>query len=61
MHSMKSFNELLIMRVKAYFFKNYGLELDDETANEYLGSLAGMFAILAETESGGGQPPAEPL
>jgi hypothetical protein len=58
---MKSFNQLLVDRIKAYFRKNYDLELDDETANEYLGSLAGMFAVLAETESGGGQPPAEPL
>ena len=59
MHSMKSFNELLVIRIKAYYKKNYSLDLDDETANEYLSSLAGMFAVLAE--SGSGVAPPDPL
>lgn len=56
---MKSFNQLLVERVKSYFKKNHNLELSDETANEYLSSLAGLFAVLAE--SGGGKTPPDPL
>jgi hypothetical protein len=56
---MKSFNELLIERIKSYFQKNYGVDISDETAEEYLHSLAGMFAVFAESE--GGKPPPDPL
>ena len=54
---MKSFNQLLVERVKAYFQKNHNVELSDETAIEYLHSLAGLFAVLAES----GRKPPEPL
>lgn len=52
---MHSVNQLLVERLKAYFKKYYGLELSDETAEEYLESLAGLIAVIAE--SGGGKSP----
>ena len=55
----KSFNQLLTERIKSYFQKNYGVNISDETAEEYLHSLGGMFAVLAE--SGGGKSPPDPL
>ncbi len=62
---MRTVNQLLIERCKAYFKKYYGLELSDETAQEYLESLAGLIAVIAESGqspprhfSGGGDDPA---
>jgi hypothetical protein len=49
---MQSFNQLLIIRIQLYFKKKYGLSISDETANEYLDSLGGVFAVFAESEGG---------
>jgi len=68
---MKSFNQLLKERIKLYFKQKYNLDLFDETANEYLNSLADMFGVFAESgekkppdvplqRAGGGDPPASP-
>ena len=46
---MQSFDKLLIMRIQAYFKKKYRLSISDETANEYLDSLGGVFAVFAES------------
>ena len=46
------FNQLLIIRIQLYFKKKYGLDISLETANEYLDSLAGVFAVFAESEGG---------
>lgn len=56
---MKSFNQLLIIRIQTYFKKKYNIDISDETAEEYLHSLAGMFAVFAE--SGGGMPPPDAI
>jgi hypothetical protein len=37
------------MRIQAYFKKKYRLSISDETANEYLDSLGGVFAVFAES------------
>ena len=66
---MKSFSQLLIERIQAYFHRVHGIDISDETAVEYLDSLAGLFAVLAESggetsppevidDSGGGDHPA---
>ena len=47
---MKSVNELLIERVQAYFKEKYGEDLSPETAEEYLKSYAGLFAVIAKVE-----------
>ena len=47
---MKSVNELLIERIQAYFKEKYGLDLSPETAEEYLKSYAGLFAVIAKVE-----------
>lgn len=52
---MKSFNQLLIERIQAYFKKEYSLDISDEKAEEYLHTLADMFAVFAEI--GRGDPP----
>ena len=69
---MKSFNQLLIERIQAYFKKKYGMDIPDEMANEYLDSLAGLFGVFVEVEqrrstdtedtlvARGGTPPAPP-
>ena len=56
---MQSFNQLLIQRIQLYFKKRYELDVSDEEAEEYLKSLAGMFAVFAE--SGSGKPPPDPI
>jgi len=56
---MKSFSELLVERIQKYFKRIYSLDISDETANEYLHTLGGMFAVFAESE--GCQPPPDPL
>jgi len=56
---MKSFSDLLVERIKKYFKRIYGLDISDETANEYLHTLGGMFAVFAESE--GGKPPPDPI
>lgn len=56
---MKSFNQLLIERIQKYFKEKYDLDISDEIANEYLNSLADIFAVFAE--SGGDKPPDDPL
>ena len=54
-----SFSQLLVIRVQTYFKTNYGLDISDETAQEYLKSYAVMFAVFAE--SGSGQSPPEAI
>ena len=48
---MKSFSQLLVERIQAYFKRKYSMDISDETAEEYLHSLGGMFAVFAESES----------
>jgi hypothetical protein len=67
---MQSFSQLLIERIQKYFKRKYDLDISDETANEYLHTLGGMFAVFAESEgkpppdslygNGRGQPPRSP-
>jgi len=56
---MKSFSDLLVERIQKYFKRKYGLDISDETANEYLFTLGGMFAVFAESE--GDRPPPDSL
>jgi len=49
---MQSFNQLLIIRIQKYFKRKYQLDISDDTANEYLNSLGGVFAVFAESEGG---------
>ncbi len=53
------FSQILIIRIQKYFKQKHSIDISDEVANEYLHSLAGMFAVLAEME--GGKSPPDPL
>ncbi|MCX6752066.1 MAG: hypothetical protein NTZ87_01005 [Candidatus Nomurabacteria bacterium] len=56
---MQSFSQLLVERIQKYFKQKYNLDISDGTANEYLHTLGGMFAVFAESD--GGKPPPDPI
>ncbi len=41
------FSDSLIKRLQEYLRKKRGVEVDDETANMYLSSMADLFLIFA--------------
>jgi len=44
---MPNFSQTLIDRLKAYYASR-NVELSDETANEYLASMADLYGVMAE-------------
>lgn len=47
---MYKYSDELVKRITIYFADKYNHHIDEETANEYLDSMGGMFAIFAEHE-----------
>jgi hypothetical protein len=47
---MHKYSDKLVQRIITYFAKVHDHHIDEETANEYLDSLGGLFAIFAEHE-----------
>ena len=45
-----SFSKDLIAKMKTYAHEKFGQELTDETADQYLGSLARVYLAFAEIE-----------
>ena len=53
------FSQKLIGDIKKYFLKEYGFELSDTAASDYLHSLTELYLVLQEIieDKGGGEPP----
>ena len=45
---MKPFSDLLVKRTQKYFKQRYNLDISDETAEEYLHAMAGLYATFIE-------------
>jgi hypothetical protein len=49
-----NFSPQLIKRTVEYFKKKYSLDISDETANEYLDSMSGLYLAFARPPVTGG-------
>jgi hypothetical protein len=43
------FSKELVLRLQNYFREKYNLEVAEDTANEWLDSLAGLYGCFVET------------